>query len=81
LKSKYFKEIKNIICDKQVQALFKEVRTQYTEQANAKRKRSNKELKAFEEMKLDESSSSEEEENKEEDPFGSDSNTFSDIEP
>ena len=60
--------------------------TQNTEQANAKRKkkfrkRSEKELKAFEEMKLDESSSSEEDEKKEEDPFGSDSDTFSDIEP
>ena len=60
--------------------------TQYTEQANAKRKKkyrkkSEQELKAFEEMKLDESSSSEEDEKKEEDPFGSDSDTFSDIEP
>ena len=86
LKSKYSKDIKNINRDKQVQAMFKEVMTQYTEQANAKRKkkfrkRSEKELKAFEEMELDKSSSSEEDENKEEDPFGSDSDTFSDIEP
>jgi len=86
LKSKYSKGIKNINHDKQVQEMFKEMMTQYTEQANTKYKkkfckRSEKELKAFKDMKLDKSSSSEEDENKEEDPFGSDSDTFSNIDP
>jgi len=64
---------------RKVQAIFKEVMTQYTEQANVNRKkkfhkRSKKELKVFQEMKLNK--------NKDEDPFGSDSDTFSDdIEP
>lgn len=86
LKSKYSKDIKNINRDKQIQTMFKEVMTQYTEQANAKRKKkyrkkSEQELKAFEEMKLDESSASENDEKEDENPFDSDSDTFSDIEP
>ncbi len=86
LKSKYSKDIKNINRDKQIQTMFKEVMTQYTEQANAKRKKkyrkkSEQELKAFEAMKLDESSASENDEKEDENPFDSDSDTFSDIEP